>query len=82
MIELQNIHLTFNHGTPMETQSLRGVDLTIAAGEFVTNPEHLAKLEKLAPAHWERGNLQAVLATDVIRGSSGPPIVLATHFWQ
>jgi hypothetical protein len=23
-----------------------------------------------------------VLATDVIRGSSGPPIVLAAHFWQ
>jgi hypothetical protein len=55
---------------------------TLAAGEFVTNPEHLAKLEKLAPAHWERGNLQVVLATDVIRGSSGPPIVLATHVWQ
>jgi hypothetical protein len=55
---------------------------TLAAGEFVTNPEHLAKLERLAPAHWERGNLQVVLATDVIRGSSGPPIVLATHFWQ
>jgi len=55
---------------------------TLAAGEFVTNPEHLAKLEKLAPPHWERGNVQVVLATDVIRGSSGPPIVLATQFWQ
>jgi len=55
---------------------------TLAAGEFVTEAEHLPKLEKLAPAHWERGNVQVVLATDVIRGSSGPPIVLATHFWQ
>ena len=55
---------------------------TLAAGEFVTRPEHLAKLEKLAPKHWERGNLEVVLATDVIRGSSGPPIVLAAHFWQ
>jgi hypothetical protein len=55
---------------------------TLAAGEFVTRQEHLAKLEKLAPRNWDRGNLQVVLATDVIRGSSGPPIVLAAHFWQ
>jgi hypothetical protein len=55
---------------------------TLAAGEFVTRTEHLAKLEKLAPRQWERGNLQVVLATDVIRGSSGPPIVVAAHFWQ
>jgi hypothetical protein len=55
---------------------------TLAAGEFVARPEYLQKLEKLAPPHWEQKNLQAVLATDVIRGSSGPPILLAAHFWQ
>jgi hypothetical protein len=54
---------------------------TLAAGEFVTKPEHLEKLEKLAPRHWDQGNVQVVLATDVIRGSSGPPIVLSAHFW-
>lgn len=54
---------------------------TLAAGEFVTMPEHLKKLEALAPKNWEQKNLQVVLATDVIRGSSGPPIVLAAHFW-
>lgn len=54
---------------------------TLAAGEFVSKPEYLEKLEKLAPAHWEHKNLQAVLATDVIRGSSGPPILLTAHFW-
>ena len=54
---------------------------TQAAGEFVTNPEHLKKLEALAPRHWERKNLQVVLGTDVIRGSSGPPAVLAAYFW-
>jgi hypothetical protein len=54
---------------------------TLAAGEFVTMPEHLKKLEASAPKHWEQKNLQVVLATDVIRGSSGPPIVLAAHFW-
>jgi len=55
---------------------------TLAAGEFVTRSENLAKLERLAPRNWERGNLEAVLTTDVIRGSSGPPIVVAAHFWR
>ena len=54
---------------------------TLAAGEFVARPEYLQKLDKLGPAHWEQKNLQAVLATDVIRGSSGPPILLAAQFW-
>jgi hypothetical protein len=54
---------------------------TQAAAEFVTDPKHLKKLEALAPRHWEGKNLQVVLATDVIRGSSGPPTVLAAHFW-
>jgi len=42
----------------------------------------LAKLANAAPKQWERGNRQVVLATGVIRGSSGPLIVPATHFWQ
>ena len=54
---------------------------TLAAGEFVTNPEHLKKLEAYAPKHWEQKNLQVVIATDVIGASSGPPTVLAAHFW-
>jgi hypothetical protein len=54
---------------------------TLAAAEFVTNPDHLKKLEAFAPKHWEQKNVQVVVATDVIRGSSGPPTVLAAHFW-
>jgi hypothetical protein len=54
---------------------------TLAAAEFVTNPDHLKKLEAFAPRHWEQKNVQVVIATDVIRGSSGPPMVLAAHFW-
>jgi hypothetical protein len=54
---------------------------TQAAGEFVTNPEHLKKLDVVAPKHWEQKNLQVVIATDVIHGVSGPPTVLAAHFW-
>jgi len=54
---------------------------TLAAAEFVSRPEHLKKLEAFAPGNWEQKNLQVVIATDVIRGSSGPPAILAAHFW-
>ena len=36
MIELKGIDVTFNAGTPLETRALRGVDLTVPAGEFLT----------------------------------------------
>ncbi len=54
---------------------------TLAAAEFVTSPDQLKKLAALAPAHWEDKNLQVVISTDVIRASSGPPNILAAHFW-
>jgi hypothetical protein len=54
---------------------------TQAAGEFVTNSVHLKKLEALVPADWQKKSLQVVIATDVIAGSSGPPIVMAAHVW-
>jgi hypothetical protein len=54
---------------------------TQAAGEFVSNPDHVKKLESFAPRNWQQKNLQVVLATDVIHGSSGPPIVIAAEFW-
>jgi hypothetical protein len=54
---------------------------TQAAGEFVSNPDHVRKLESLSPRRWEQKNLQVVIATDIIKGSPGPPIVLAAYFW-
>jgi putative ABC transport system ATP-binding protein len=36
MIRLDNVAVTFGRGTPMETPALRGIDLAIPAGEFVT----------------------------------------------
>lgn len=36
MIEFQDIHVGFNRGTAMETKALRGVDLRLSEGEFVT----------------------------------------------
>jgi putative ABC transport system ATP-binding protein len=36
MIRLQQVHVRFGVGTPLETHALRGVDLQISEGEFVT----------------------------------------------
>ena len=36
MMELRGLYKTFNPGTPIENPALRGVNLKIAAGEFVT----------------------------------------------
>jgi len=36
MIRCENLHVTFNHGLPTEKLALRGIDLTIPTGEFVT----------------------------------------------
>ncbi|MGO1765719.1 ABC transporter ATP-binding protein [Advenella sp. S44] len=36
MLNAQNLHITFNAGTPIETRALRGLSLTIPEGQFVT----------------------------------------------
>lgn len=36
MLEVRDIHITFNPGSPIETRALRGVSLTIPQGQFVT----------------------------------------------
>jgi hypothetical protein len=58
-----------------------GRDGTLAAGEFVTEPRYLEMLASRAPKHWDKKNLQVVLVTDIVRGNTGPPRILATHFW-
>ncbi|MGK9169776.1 ABC transporter ATP-binding protein [Inquilinus limosus] len=36
MIRVEDIHVTFGRGTPLENRALRGIDLTIPGGQFVT----------------------------------------------
>ena len=36
MIAVENVHVTFNPGTAIETKALQGLDLQIPAGQFVT----------------------------------------------
>lgn len=54
---------------------------TLAAGEFVTNETYMKKLEALAPYGWEHKNLQVVISTEVVKGSSGPPRIDTAYFW-
>jgi hypothetical protein len=68
-------------GQPLLIASGVGPNGTRAVGEFLTNEDDLASLKKLAPRGWRGENFEAVLATQVIEGNSGPPRVLAAEFW-
>jgi hypothetical protein len=54
---------------------------TIAAGEFLTDPAYMNEIAKQAPRNWDKKNMQLVIETKVINGNSGPPRVVAAHFW-
>jgi len=54
---------------------------TMAAGEFLSNPEYFAEAVAKLPRGWEKRNLQIVLRVPVVHGASGHPRVLATHVW-
>jgi len=54
---------------------------TFAAGDFLTNKNEMKKLAAIAPPGWETKNMEIVLATDVIRGRSGPATIVAAQFW-
>jgi len=54
---------------------------TLAAGEFLTNPNEIQKIEAVAPKGWKKKNLEMVLAVDVIKGKPGHANIVATHFW-
>jgi hypothetical protein len=54
---------------------------TLAASEFLTNPEYMEAIAAHAPANWALKNIQILIATKVINGKSGPPKTLMAHFW-
>jgi len=58
-----------------------GVYGTLAAGEFLTDPQYMELLAKQAPKDWERKNVQIVITTQVINGHSGPPHIVVANFW-
>ena len=54
---------------------------TLAAGEFLTDPAQMNKLDGLVPTGWQYKNLEIVLSTEVIKGSPGSPKIIATDLW-
>jgi len=54
---------------------------TAAAGEFLSDPTYIEAATRSAPAGWDKKNIQILIATKLVGESSGPPRVLATHFW-
>jgi hypothetical protein len=68
-------------GRPLLVLAGIGPNGTMAAGEFLSRPDNLASIRKIAPAGWTGRNFEVVLGTQVISGVSGPPKILVTHFW-
>ena len=54
---------------------------TMAAGEFLTDPEYFAEAAARLPKGWEKKNLQFVLRIPVVNRIGGHPHVLAVHVW-
>jgi DNA-binding winged helix-turn-helix (wHTH) protein len=54
---------------------------TIAAGEFVTNPEYLTQLAYSLRNAGNKKNLEVVLSTPIIDGLPGPPQIEALYTW-
>jgi glutamine amidotransferase-like uncharacterized protein len=54
---------------------------TIAAGEFLTDPNELAQLQRAAQAAGDKKNMEIVLSTQIIDGEPGSPKIEATYFW-
>jgi hypothetical protein len=52
-----------------------------AAAELLTSPIEIRKLGSVLRQGRESKNIEAVIATDVIRGKPGHPTVIATHCW-
>ena len=54
---------------------------TIAAGEFLTDPDDLAQIERAAQGSGGKKNLEVVLSTQIIDGQPGSPKIEAAYFW-
>jgi hypothetical protein len=54
---------------------------TMAAGEFLSNPEYFADAVQQLPRDWQKKNLQIVLRVPVVNRISGRPRILKTWWW-
>lgn len=54
---------------------------SLAAGQFLSDPDDLANLERAARAAGNKKNMELVLSTQVIDGQPGSPKVEGAYFW-
>jgi len=54
---------------------------TMAAGEFLTNPEYFAEAAAKLPRGWQQKNIQFVLRIPVVNRTGGHPHVLDVQVW-
>ncbi len=58
-----------------------GMNGTVQASELLTNARYFKELSSRLHDNWSQKNIEAVIATQVIDGQSGPPEVLAVYEW-
>jgi hypothetical protein len=58
-----------------------GYSGTRAAGDFITNPQFIARMAKSLPKNWETQNIEVVVHTSVKDQVPGPPDVVAAYSW-
>ena len=54
---------------------------TLAASDFLTHTSYMREAFRNAPPAWYRKDIQIVLKAPTVRGTAGPPQVIATYFW-
>jgi hypothetical protein len=58
-----------------------GYAATRAAGDFIADPQSIAKMAKSLPEDWEKKNVEIVLHTTVKNQVPGPAEVVAAYCW-
>lgn len=54
---------------------------TRVAADFATNERSWEQVAQMAPAGWEKGNLQVLLETRIVGDTPSPPTIAAIHAW-
>lgn len=58
-----------------------GYAATRAAGDFIADPQSIAKMAKSLPKDWEKKNIELVLHTTVKNQVPGPAEIVAAYSW-
>jgi hypothetical protein len=68
-------------GQPVLVIAGIGPNGTMAASEFLSNVSSVKLIRSLAPPSWNGRNFEAVVSTQVVKGNTGPPRIVAIEFW-